>query len=197
MTYHQLTQEERYLISAHRMAGASQRAIARLLHRSPSTVSRELRRNATTHDWRYRPSKAHRYAEARRRRCRRGPQFNEQVHRQVEAALKLRWSPDQIVGRFRAILLRCSFGRPALQSTSARGRRSQFPRESAPLNALHARPTAALRARLLRCAAMLSLYWAVPSARHNRAGCLPGWVRAFPSLRPNYSFKRTADVGLR
>jgi len=102
MTYHQLTQEERYLISAHRMAGASQRAIAKLLHRSPSTVSRELQRNATRHDRRYRPSKAHRYAEARRRRCRRGPRFNDQVHRRVEAALKKRWSPDQIVGSFRA-----------------------------------------------------------------------------------------------
>lgn len=102
MSYHQLTQEERYLISAYRMAGATQREIARLLQRSPSTVSRELRRNATTHDWHYRPSKAHRYAEARRRRCRRGPRFTEQVHRQVEAALKLRWSPDQIVGYFRA-----------------------------------------------------------------------------------------------
>lgn len=102
MMYHQLTQEERYLISAHRMAGASRRAIARLLHRSPSTVSRELQRNATRHDCRYRPSKAHRYAEARRRRCRRGPRFNDQIHRRVEAALKKHWSPDQIVGCFRA-----------------------------------------------------------------------------------------------
>ena len=102
MTYHQLTQEERYLISAHRMAGANQRAIAKLLHRSPSTISRELQRNATRHDRRYRPSKAHRYAEARRRCCRRGPRYNDQVHRRVEAALKKRWSPDQIVGCFRA-----------------------------------------------------------------------------------------------
>jgi hypothetical protein len=47
MTYHQLTQEERYRISAHRMAGATQGEIARLLRRSPSTISRELKRNAT------------------------------------------------------------------------------------------------------------------------------------------------------
>lgn len=102
MTYHQLTQEERYLISAHRMAGATQAAIARLLQRAPSTISRELQRNATTHDRRYRPSKAHRYALARRRRCRRGPRFSQQVHHRVEAALKQHWSPDQIVGHFRA-----------------------------------------------------------------------------------------------
>ena len=94
-------------------------------------------------------------------------------------------------------LLRCQLGWPALQSTSAGGRLSQFARESALHHALHARPIGALRARLLRRAAILSLGSAAPSAGHYRAGCLPGWVRAFPSLRPNYSFKRTADVGLR
>jgi transposase, IS30 family len=102
MMYHQLTQEERYLISAHCVAGATQGAIARLLQRAPSTIGRELKRNATTHDGRYRPSKADRYAQARRRRCRRGPRFSDAVHCRVEAALKKRWSPEQIVGSFRA-----------------------------------------------------------------------------------------------
>ena len=102
MTYHQLTQEERYLISAHRAAGRSRREIADLLKRSASTVSRELQRNATTHDGRYRPSKAQGYAQARRRRCRRGSQYGEGIYRQIEAALRKRWSPDQIVGHFRA-----------------------------------------------------------------------------------------------
>lgn len=101
MAYHQLTQEERYLISAHLVAGRTQGEIAHLLSRAPSTISREVRRNATTHDGRYRPSKAHRYAQARRRRCRRGSQFSENVYRQVEAALRNRLSPDQIVGHFR------------------------------------------------------------------------------------------------
>jgi len=102
MAYHQLTQEERYLISAHLAAGRTQGEIAELLSRSPSTISRELQRNATTHDGRYRPSKAHRYAEARRRRCRRGSRYGEAIYRQVEAALRNYWSPDQIVGHFRA-----------------------------------------------------------------------------------------------
>jgi IS30 family transposase len=102
MMYHQLTQEERYLISAHLVAGKTQGQIAKLLARSPSTISRELQRNATTHDGRYRPTKAHRYAGARRRRCRRGSQYGEEVYRQVEAALMNWLSPDQIVGHFRA-----------------------------------------------------------------------------------------------
>jgi IS30 family transposase len=102
MTYHQLTQDERYLIARGVAAGHSQRELARLLGRAASTISREIRRNATTHDNRYRADKAHSYATARRRRCRRGPRFAEAIHRLVEAALKRRWSPDQIVGFYKA-----------------------------------------------------------------------------------------------
>ncbi|NJN36100.1 MAG: IS30 family transposase [Nitrospiraceae bacterium] len=101
MTYHQLTQDERYLITRCKTAGYSQRQIALMLGRAASTISRELRRNATTHDGGYRAEKAHSYATARRRRCRRGPRFSEAIHRLVEAALKQRWSPDQIVGFYR------------------------------------------------------------------------------------------------
>ena len=50
MTYHQLTQEERYLITAQLMCGHSQAQMARLLGRHRSTITRELRRNVTTHD---------------------------------------------------------------------------------------------------------------------------------------------------
>ncbi|MPZ46972.1 MAG: helix-turn-helix domain-containing protein [Betaproteobacteria bacterium] len=50
MTYHQLTQEERYRITAYRMCGHCPATIARLLGRHRSTISRQLRRNATNHD---------------------------------------------------------------------------------------------------------------------------------------------------
>ena len=102
MAYHQLTQEERYLISNGVRLNRSQRELAELLGRSPSTVSRELRRNATTHDGRYRVVKAHSYAVARRRRSRRGAHFGDEVLHQVDAALRRKLSPEQIVGRFRA-----------------------------------------------------------------------------------------------
>jgi IS30 family transposase len=101
MAYHQLTREERYLISNGMRLNRSQRELAELLGRSPSTISRELRRNATTRDGAYRAAKAHSYAVARRRRSRRGPQFSDQVLEQVDAAIRKRWSPEQIVGRFR------------------------------------------------------------------------------------------------
>jgi transposase, IS30 family len=71
MTYQQLTQEERYLITAQLMCHQSAAQIGRLLGRHRSTITRELRRNATHHDGKYRAEKAHSYAVARRRRCRR------------------------------------------------------------------------------------------------------------------------------
>lgn len=102
MTYHQLTQEERYLIAGGLRLQRSQRELAEELRRSASTISREVRRNATSHDGAYRGEKAQSYAVARRRRCRRGPQFSEAVLWEVEAALRGYWSPEQIVGAFRA-----------------------------------------------------------------------------------------------
>lgn len=101
MMYHQLTHEERYLISTGIALGLSIRTIAAHCNRSPGTISREVRRNATTHDGIYRAEKAQSYATARRRRCRRGTQFSDQIHAAVVAALKERWSPEQIVGAFR------------------------------------------------------------------------------------------------
>jgi IS30 family transposase len=97
-TYHQLTQEERYIISAQLMCGHSQAHVAHLLQRHRSTISRELRRNATTHDGRYRAEKAHSYAVARRRRCRRRPHFSVAAMARVARLLRRKWSPEQIAG---------------------------------------------------------------------------------------------------
>jgi IS30 family transposase len=97
-SYRQLTQEERYRITAHRMSGDSQAEIARLLGRHPSTIGRELRRNATAHDGDYRAEKAHSYATARRRRCRRGARFSAENMARVAALLRRRWSAEQISG---------------------------------------------------------------------------------------------------
>ncbi|MBG6124314.1 IS30 family transposase [Pseudomonas sp. BG2dil] len=48
MSYQELSIEERITIQFGQLQGLSQRAIARMLDRSPSTVSRELRRNAAS-----------------------------------------------------------------------------------------------------------------------------------------------------
>ena len=96
--YHQLTQEERYRITAHRMAGCNQAEIARLLGRHPSTIGRELRRNATAHDGDYRAEKAHSYARARRRRSRRGSQYSAEQMARVAQLLRRKWSAEQVSG---------------------------------------------------------------------------------------------------
>lgn len=99
--YKQLAREERYLISELLKLGFSQRAIAARLGRSPSTVSREIRRNATKYDGAYRHSRAQEYTNGRRRRCRRGARFDPQQYKIVRHYLRKKWSPKQIVGTLR------------------------------------------------------------------------------------------------
>src|SRR5437764_3414097 len=101
MTYHQITQEERYAITAQLMCGRSQTQIAQLLGRDRSTISRELRRNRTHHDDKYRAEKAHSYAVARRRRCRRRPRFSVEDMALVARLLRKKWSAEQISGVLR------------------------------------------------------------------------------------------------
>jgi IS30 family transposase len=98
MTYHQLTQQERYMITAQLRCGYNQTQIARSLGRDRGTISRELQRNATHHDGDYRAEKAHDYAVARRRRCRRKPHFSVEDMTRVARLLRRKWSPEQISG---------------------------------------------------------------------------------------------------
>ncbi len=63
--YRQLTQEERYPISALKQLGRTQRQIAQALGRSPSTISRELRRNQEGDG--YAAERAQRISDRRRR----------------------------------------------------------------------------------------------------------------------------------
>ncbi len=106
MSYHQLSQQERYTITALLITRHSRAEIARQLGRSASTVSRELGRNRTHYDDKYRAELAHSYATARRRRVRRGFHHTTEQWRQVLQLLKDKWSPEQISSTLR---LRGSF----------------------------------------------------------------------------------------
>lgn len=94
--YHQLSREERYTITAFLVSRRSKADIARELGRSASTISRELHRNRTNHDLRYRAELAQSYSTARRRRERRGSRFSPEQMQQVTVLLKEKWSPEQI-----------------------------------------------------------------------------------------------------
>ena len=98
MAYHQLSQEQRYCITAQLISGCSQAEIARVLGRHPSTIGRELRRNVTHRDGKYRAEKAHSYAVARRRRCRRRAHFSAIDMAVVARLIRRKWSPEQING---------------------------------------------------------------------------------------------------
>jgi len=91
-----LSEDERVLIGDLLRAGQSVRSIAAQLGRSPSTISREVRRNSSEAG-NYRPFTAHRMALARRPRPRPGKLAHDKPLRDfVQDKLKLHWSPEQI-----------------------------------------------------------------------------------------------------
>ena len=99
--YTQVTPEERFALSLLRRQGLGVRAIARVLTRAPSTISREMRRNVWREDRRsYLPGRAQSYTNHRRRISRRNAQFTGADWAKVEARLRQNWSPEQIVGWF-------------------------------------------------------------------------------------------------
>jgi IS30 family transposase len=99
--YAQITPEERYAIAMLRRQHLSIRAIAAALGRSPSTISREIRRNRSEHDGGYRAGRACERTNGRRSRSRRNSRFTAEDWRLVEKLLARRWSPEQIAGRLR------------------------------------------------------------------------------------------------
>lgn len=100
-SYTQLTAGERFLIGKMLCHRQSLRAIARILGRSPSTVSREIRRNQYPNRNCYIAYHAGSMARGRRRRARQGTNFTSQQLKRVEQLLRLDYSPEQISGFLR------------------------------------------------------------------------------------------------
>jgi transposase, IS30 family len=94
---------ERQRIATLRGHGHGAREIARRLDRSPSTVSRELRRNLRPHDQHvYDGDLAHARARQRARRVRQARlQRDQELREVVQAKLELEWSPQQIAAHLR------------------------------------------------------------------------------------------------
>src|SRR5215469_3434674 len=98
-----LDREERYELARLREAGLSLRQIAARLGRSPSTVSRELARNADPRTG-YQPERAHRLAWERQRRPKPSRLSQHPVLRaQVQHMLDRRYSPEQASGRLKVL----------------------------------------------------------------------------------------------
>jgi IS30 family transposase len=97
-----LAVDERIEIADLHRQGLSLRQIAQRLDRSPSTISRELRRNAHPDSGEYRPWAAQRRAARRRARPKQTKiGANPELRDFIAKGLQRRWSPEQICRRLR------------------------------------------------------------------------------------------------
>jgi len=101
--YSHLQGAERATIMLMRRDGASMRAIARMLARSPSTISRELARQPAHADLPYEATRAEAHAFANRVRSRNPRKLvrGEALFERVATYLRQGWSPLQIAGRLK------------------------------------------------------------------------------------------------
>ena len=99
--YSHLNLTERELVSLYTAQGKSINDIGRLLDRSPSTISRELKRNAAPiRKSCYVGNAAHTRAKKRISDSHKRPRLkNDLIRKYVENKLDLGWSPEQISGR--------------------------------------------------------------------------------------------------
>lgn len=102
MPYTHLTPFERGHISSLRRAGWSARRIARDLDRSPSTISRELKRSSDRRG-RYQALQAQLAYQTRRTRCVKPRKLEQhpRLRTYVCAKIKEKWSPDEIARTLR------------------------------------------------------------------------------------------------
>ena len=92
-----LSEDERVHIADALHAGTSLRQIAATLGRSPSTISREVRRNRAPRAKRYAPRAAQTFADAARKRPRQSKIATSTPLRDaIQKMLKEQWSPRQI-----------------------------------------------------------------------------------------------------
>jgi transposase, IS30 family len=99
-----LDREERYELARLREGGLSVRAVAGRLGRSPSTICRELARNADPRTGEYQPERAHRLAWQRQRRPKPSRLSQDpRLRGQVQQWLDRRYSPEQVSGRLKVL----------------------------------------------------------------------------------------------
>ena len=98
-----LDREERYEIARLRESGLGMRQVAARLGRNPSTISRELARNACPRTGAYQPERADRLAWERQRRPKPSKLARDPALRAaVQRLLGRRYSPEQASGRLKA-----------------------------------------------------------------------------------------------
>ena len=95
MSYHQFTRDERFCLWELLNSGMSIRSVADAMGRSPSSISRELKRNSSSKG--YHPIPAHKKARVRKKMLRSSSlQTDPELKDYVISRLKLYWPPSTI-----------------------------------------------------------------------------------------------------
>jgi IS30 family transposase len=136
-TYKQLQPEDRMTIASMQQQGCSVRAMARTLHRAPSTIGRELARNAPL-DIAYGSHLAQQACQARRRAARPCAKLHVDslAWGLVLTMLDWRWSPQQIAGTLRRLYPNQTASRVSHETI---------------YTAIYAQPRGELRRQLIAC----------------------------------------------
>jgi IS30 family transposase len=98
LSYTHFTLSERFCLQEFLNQGKSFREIAKSMGRSPSTISREVKRNWSKKKNRYNPWRATTLYIIRRRNCVRKPAIKKdtELYRLIKECLELYWSPEII-----------------------------------------------------------------------------------------------------
>lgn len=107
--YMQLNETQRKVLANMHRDGKTQSDIAKAIGVSQSTISRELKRNASEKSGKYYYTAAHTYAMERREWTVNNKAFPLRVRNKVFALIKEHWSPEQISGRLAIEGLSISF----------------------------------------------------------------------------------------
>ena len=104
MNYQHLNINERTVIAQLKKSKVSIREIARILHRSPSTISREIKRNSYSTGIYlsaklYNPATAEKKYNKRKSNCGRKKINDEKVLAYIKCKIESYWSPEQIYNR--------------------------------------------------------------------------------------------------
>ncbi|MCM1060154.1 MAG: helix-turn-helix domain-containing protein [Eubacterium sp.] len=119
--YTHFTTEERELSRVMRAQGFSDRAIAKALNRSHTTISREFARNSRE-DGTYSANYADKQYAERRKNCGRKPILEDETAKNyVIEKLEQRWTPEQIAGRTKLKKQTSSFSYPTIYRTIDKG----------------------------------------------------------------------------
>lgn len=97
MSYKHLSIEERICIAYSLKENKSIRQIAKTLGRSPSSISREIKRNTVKKL--YNPSKADKESKKRKKNCGARMKLTEELKFEIIRKFEKKNSPEQICGR--------------------------------------------------------------------------------------------------